>query len=274
MAVPPGDVAADHAGLLAVAGVVGAVEGEVAQRGELGLDPVEPGAVERHVGELDVVRRRPVADPGVGLGGQVRAEVVEHDRDPHLGRVQRAQVAAEREELGAALAGLDVPVEPVGGQVVAGQQVPHPVRAGCRSPAGAAAAARPGRPCRPRPAPTACPGWGCRFSGPNSSMQITTVGSPGPGVGFAVGDRVELEHPVLLGFVVGSLLVLQVLTAWKRDALLAEQRPQALVADVVDHPLGDQEVGQLRQAPGRERQVVIGRPGQRDLLDLPPAAAA
>ena len=36
------------------------------------------------------------------------------------------------------------------------------------------------------------------------------------------------------------------------------------MADVVDHPLGDQEVGQLGQAPGRERQVVVGRSGQRD----------
>ena len=35
MAVPPGDVAADHAVLFAVGGVVGAVEGELAQRGEL-----------------------------------------------------------------------------------------------------------------------------------------------------------------------------------------------------------------------------------------------
>jgi hypothetical protein len=38
--VAPDDVAADHAGLLAVAGVVGAVEREMPQRGELGLDPV------------------------------------------------------------------------------------------------------------------------------------------------------------------------------------------------------------------------------------------
>jgi hypothetical protein len=54
----------------------------------------------------------------------------------------------------------------------------------------------------------------------------------------------------------------------KGHALLAEQHPQALVADVVDHPLGDQEVGQLAQAPGRERQPVVGRAGQRQLLDL------
>ena len=32
------------------------------------------------------------------------------------------------------------------------------------------------------PTPAHClPGWGCRLSGPNSSRQITTTGSPGPG---------------------------------------------------------------------------------------------
>src|SRR3954447_15554227 len=51
--VSPGDVAADHAALLAVGFVIGAVEGEVAQRGELRLDAVEPGAVEGHIGDLD-----------------------------------------------------------------------------------------------------------------------------------------------------------------------------------------------------------------------------
>jgi hypothetical protein len=40
MVVAPDDVPADHAGLLGVAGVVGAVEGEVAQRGELRFDAV------------------------------------------------------------------------------------------------------------------------------------------------------------------------------------------------------------------------------------------
>jgi hypothetical protein len=56
----------------------------------------------------------------------------------------------------------------------------------------------------------------------------------------------------------------------KGDALLAEQDPKALVADVVDHPLGDQEVGQFGQAPGREGQAVLGRLGLGDLLDLAP----
>jgi hypothetical protein len=40
--VSPGDVSADHAALLLVAGVVGTVEGEVAQGCERGFDAVEP----------------------------------------------------------------------------------------------------------------------------------------------------------------------------------------------------------------------------------------
>ena len=42
VAVSPDDVAADHAALFLVGGVVGAVEGEVAQCLELGFDPVQP----------------------------------------------------------------------------------------------------------------------------------------------------------------------------------------------------------------------------------------
>jgi NAD kinase len=47
--VSPGDVAADHAGLLVVAGVVGAVQGEGAQRLKLRVDPVQPGSVDGHI---------------------------------------------------------------------------------------------------------------------------------------------------------------------------------------------------------------------------------
>lgn len=54
----------------------------------------------------------------------------------------------------------------------------------------------------------------------------------------------------------------------KGDAFLAEQNAQALVTDAIDHPLGDQEVRLLGQAPGGKRQAVLGRPGLRDLLDL------
>ena len=51
-----------HAGLLGVAGVVGAVQGEVPQRGELRLDAVEPGGIGGHIGQLDVVGLGPLAD--------------------------------------------------------------------------------------------------------------------------------------------------------------------------------------------------------------------
>jgi hypothetical protein len=75
-----------------------------------------------------------------------------------------------------------------------------------------------------------------------------------------------LEHPVLLGLEVRIVRLLPGLDHLKRDALLAEYAAQAFVADVVDHPLSHQELGQLRQAPGRKGQVVIDRARQRDLL--------
>ena len=81
VAVSPGDVAADHAVLFAVGGVVGAVECELAQRGELTLQAVHPRGVRRRVGNLDVAGCRPLPDALVLPGGQVRAEVVADDRD-------------------------------------------------------------------------------------------------------------------------------------------------------------------------------------------------
>jgi hypothetical protein len=52
MVVAPDGVAADHAGLLLVVGVVGTVEGEVPQRGGRGLNAVPPGRIRRGVGDL------------------------------------------------------------------------------------------------------------------------------------------------------------------------------------------------------------------------------
>ncbi|XNR94450.1 hypothetical protein NRF20_43685 [Streptomyces sp. R-74717] len=67
---------------------------------------------------------------------------------------------------------------------------------------------------------------------------------------LAVGDGIEMLDAGLLGRVIGVVRGLPALYALKGDAFLAEQDAQALVADVVDHPLGDQEFGQLDQAPG------------------------
>jgi hypothetical protein len=88
------------------------------------------------------------------------------------------------------------------------------------------------------------------------------------GYDLAVGEGVEVLDPGLLGRVVGLAGGLEGLQALKGDAFLAEQHAQALVADVVDHLLGDQEVGQLGQTPGRKGLVVLDRLGLGDLLDL------
>jgi hypothetical protein len=47
-----------------------------------------------------------------------------------------------------------------------------------------------------------------------------------------------------------------------------EHFPQAFVADVFDHPLGDQEISQLDQAPGREGQPMVHGPRQGYLFYL------
>ena len=109
-----------------MAGVVGAVEGEVPQRRELSLDAVQPGRIRGRVRELDVARRSPVADAAVAGGGQVRAEVVADDRDAGGGWVEGAQVAAELQEPGPGLARLEVPEQPVLAQLAVGEQVPYP----------------------------------------------------------------------------------------------------------------------------------------------------
>jgi hypothetical protein len=72
LAVAPGDIAADLAALFLVGAVVGAIEGEVEQGVELGFDAVEPRAVGRGVGDVDVVRPRPRPNPLIVPGRQVR----------------------------------------------------------------------------------------------------------------------------------------------------------------------------------------------------------
>ena len=76
---------------------------------------------------------------------------------------------------------------------------------------------------------------------------------------FAIGDLIELEHPVLLGLEVGVLGLFVGLDHLKGDTLLGEEHAKSLVADVVDHPLGNEELGQLGQAPGGKGQAVNRR---------------
>lgn len=74
-AVPPAQVAADGFLLFRVAAKVGARQGELLQRRELALDPVEPGGIGRCEVEADLVGRRVLEH----RGRQVRLVVVQHD---------------------------------------------------------------------------------------------------------------------------------------------------------------------------------------------------
>jgi hypothetical protein len=92
----------------------------------------------------------------------------------------------------------------------------------------------------------------------------------GFGGDLAVGDGIQVLDAGFLHRVVrvgGGFPGFQPL---KGDAFLAEQHAQALMGDVVDHPLCHQELAQLGQAPGGKRQAMLGRVGLGGLLDLPP----
>ena len=85
---------------------------------------------------------------------------------------------------------------------------------------------------------------------------------------FAVRDVIQLQDPVLLRFEVRVVGLFPSLHCLKRHALLAEQEAQAFMADVIDHTLCDEMLGQLGQRPRREPQPVINRPPQSDPADL------
>ena len=90
----------------------------------------------------------------------------------------------------------------------------------------------------------------------------------GAWLSLPVGDRVQLEDPVLLGLELRVVRALPRSQRLKADAFLTQQLPQPLMGDVRHHLLGDQVVGQLGQAPGRKRLPEIRRDAQRDPLDL------
>jgi hypothetical protein len=112
------------------------------------------------------------------------------------------------------------------------------------------------------------PGWGCRLQRPELVHADDLLRIIEPTLALAIGERVQVEHPLLLGLIIGVGRLFPGLYALKGHALLAQHRAQPLMADVVDHPLIDLIVGKLRQAPGRERLPVILRPRPRDPLDL------
>jgi hypothetical protein len=111
-----------------------------------------------------------------------------------------AQIAAGH-ELGLAFASGGASVELVPEQVERGPQMPPSLAAGVGGPL--AATPKGGRVALPVARwARRLPGWGCRFSGPNSSTQKTIVGSVGPATAGAIGHRVELQNPSGLGVLV------------------------------------------------------------------------
>ena len=171
---------------------------------------------------------------------------------PHLGWIETAGVATELDELDPGLALLDVAVEPVATDVVGGDEVADAVGAlvGRADPL----RLRAGRPAFPA-------GLGLEVQRPEL-VQADHDCLPG----FREG--VELDDPVTLSLEVGVVRAFPAPHGLKADALLAQQLPQPFVGDVRDHPLSDQVVRQLRQAPSRERLIEIAGVSQRDPLDL------
>jgi hypothetical protein len=119
-------------------------------------------------------------------------------------------------------------------------------------------------------APTLCRSAGLDIERPELVDTDDGLGIVGGGLGEPICDRVQLEDPVFLSLELGVVRSLPGSQGLKADAFLAQKLPEPLVGDVRHHLLSDQVVGQLGQAPGRERLPEIGRDAQRDPLDLLP----
>src|SRR5271154_7178208 len=89
---------------------------------------------------------------------------------------------------------------------------------------------------------------------------------------FPISQVVELEDPVLLGFKVWGLGLFEGLYGLKRNTPFTQQQAMPFMANVLDHPLGDQELSELGQAPGGKRQAVVHGTRESHLLDLAPLA--
>lgn len=100
-------------------GVIGAADGELLQRREVGLDGVQPARVGRSVGRLDVVGGHEQLQAGV----LVRVEVVHHDIEADVPRVARPQLCEDGEEVIDRLALAYLAHEAVGVDIVEGQQL-------------------------------------------------------------------------------------------------------------------------------------------------------
>ena len=120
MPVAPPQISSDGSFLHSVGRVVAAVKGEVAQCGELALNPVQPRGVAGRVVQLDPVSAAPVGDLGLGVGFVVVADQIQLPDGEAA-----AELFAEVEELRPPFAAPE-PVEHLPrGQVQCGEHLPH-----------------------------------------------------------------------------------------------------------------------------------------------------
>jgi hypothetical protein len=226
------------------AGVVAAVEGEVPDRGELALDPVQSRGVGGRVDHLDVV----IGAPGPDLGLAVRSVVVA-DQVELPGQEAAAELFAEVEELRPAFA-VTEPVEHLpGSEVERGEHVSHPAGAGVGGP-------QPGRAAAGEPAAT------------RAGLQVQRpelIDTDHPSVGGRVA--VEVEDAGLLGHEVRVFAGFPGLRRLPRRALLAQDLADGLGARPDPCVFGE-VADQLGQAPGRERQPQCDGFAGGDAADL------
>jgi hypothetical protein len=247
--VVPADVSGDGGVLFVVTAMVGAVEREVTQGRELGLDPVQPGAVGRQEDQLDVVVDRPGADVCVF----VRGEVVQHHIQLLPGPTG-AQPLEEVEELPPALARADAVVQLAGGQIEGGEHVPHAARAVVGGPQPARTPHRPPR---------------FALAGHQVQRPELIDAYHPPVSGRSVVQRQDAVH---LGdeLRVGGRLPGS--GGLPGDLALAQDPAQGLPADGRGHLVLDEVVGELAQAPGGERgdlPVSGGGPGDQRCARAP-----
>lgn len=181
--------------------------------------------------------------------------------------MQRRQVPHEGQEFGTPLVRLDVSVEFVGGQIVGGEQVPHPVRAVVGRPPSV-----PSRRCllpaagsRRRPL---VPRMGHQVQRPELIEADDDFRVVRAGFARTLSDLVNLIARPGFGLVDRIIADLPCFEALERSYPLRATACAVPRGISRQPPLGHQVIRQFRQAPGGKQQAVVCGTLQGELLDL------